>query len=771
MSDQKAAIKGKVGIVGSGIVGRAWAVIFARGGYSVDIFDIKEDARKIALREVATMAQSLKKGGLLFGQEPSQVTSRIRDVATLREAVQGAVYVQECVPENLQLKIKVFSSIDAAVVETGNASVILASSSSNMPASKFTSGMRNKSRCLVAHPVNPPFSIPVVEVVPAPYTDAAAIADATRILKQVGMAPALLKREIDGFLVNRLQYALLSEAFRLVDDDAASPEDVDVAISKGLGLRWSFMGPFQTIDLNAPEGVLDYFERYTPMIKRLIKGFDNTRPWRQETVERIHKAMRKQYPMSAMGDRTKWRNDRLVSLAAHKLNEDAIDTGEKERAAPTPARTDAEPPTTGCKAAVIGSGIIGCSWAAIFARGGYAVDMYDIDSKAVDRAIKTVTEMIQMLSRNDLLFGQDPAKVAARVKPAVSMEAAITDADYMQENVPERLPLRKKVWAQIDEAVAKVGKPGAVLASSTSTMMPSTFTSEVKCRSQAIVAHPVNPPFAVPVIEVIPAPYTSAETKQKTVQILKDVGMAPALLKREIDGFLVNRMQYALLSEAFRLVADDVASPEDIDVAVSKGLGLRWSFMGPFQTIDLNAPGGVLDYFKRYGSGISGVIKGYDNTRPWPQETINKIDAAIRKQYPKTKMAEKLRWRNARLLNLAVLKNRRDAMDAKVPACVVGYVTVSDAKEADDLAVGLVKAKLAACVNKVPGVESVYEWEGKVEKSSEVLLVIKTQANLTQKVTDFVVRNHSYDTPEVVFTKITGGNRPYIKWVAASTRA
>lgn len=116
-----------------------------------------------------------------------------------------------------------------------------------------------------------------------------------------------------------MQYALLAEAFRLVDDDVASPQDVDLAVSQGLGLRWSFIGPFETIDLNAPGGVKDYFDRYGDSISRVIKPMDNSRPWTKETVEKIHNAMRAEVPMEKRSKRLDWRNERLLGLAVHKL--------------------------------------------------------------------------------------------------------------------------------------------------------------------------------------------------------------------------------------------------------------------------------------------------------------------------------------------------------------------------------------------------------------------------------------------------------------------
>eukprot|EP00471_Norrisiella_sphaerica_P002787 CAMPEP_0184493364 /NCGR_PEP_ID=MMETSP0113_2-20130426/25804_1 /TAXON_ID=91329 /ORGANISM="Norrisiella sphaerica, Strain BC52" /LENGTH=536 /DNA_ID=CAMNT_0026878597 /DNA_START=11 /DNA_END=1621 /DNA_ORIENTATION=- len=531
-----------------------------------------------------------------------------------------------------------------------------------MAISLFADEIKLKANSLIAHPVNPPFAIPVVEIIPADFTSPQTLTNVRKLMSELGMSPAVLKKEIDGFLVNRMQYALLAEAFRLVEDGVASPEDVDTAISQGLGLRWSFIGPFQTIDLNAPGGVKDYFERYGESISRVICSMDNARPWKQETVNGIHDAMRKEVPEDKRAERLEWRNDRLLRLAVHKLrapkwgssssSESEVD-GNEHKGAP---KVETKNEKNG-KAVVVGSGIVGRCWAAIFARGGFRVEMYDISSDALAKALQEVAKLLDIMHQNGLLFGQDPKKVFALVKSTSSLESALDEAVYVQECVPENLSLKKKVFESIDEAMSKAKNTTAILASSSSNLCASQFTGTLKHKANCMICHPVNPPFAIPIVEMVPAPYTDRKLVTKAREILGNAcGLSPALLNKEIDGFLVNRMQYALLAEAFRLVDDDAASPEDVDVAISQGLGLRWSFMGPFQTIDLNAPGGVKDYFGRYGSAISRVIKPMDNKRPWRKETVGKIHAAMRAEVPEEARGERLDWRNIRLLKLATHK-------------------------------------------------------------------------------------------------------------------
>ena len=140
----------------------------------------------------------------------------------------------------------------------------------------------------------------------------------------------------------------------------------------------------------------------------------------------------------------------------------------------------------------------------------------------------------------------------------------------------------------------------AVLASSTSALLPSSFTEDLDGRHRCLVVHPINPPYLIPAVEIVPSPWTDAGTMERTTAVMMQGRPCAHRDEAELDGFVMNRLQGALLEEAFRLVADGYASVEDVDIGVRDGLALRWSFMGPFETIDLNAPGGVRDYVERY---------------------------------------------------------------------------------------------------------------------------------------------------------------------------
>lgn len=308
------ADKSVVAIVGAGLVGSGWALVFARAGHDVRIFDPDATVRDRVLPWAAASVEELVRAGLVSGGE--EVLQRLSVCEALEDALDGAGYIQESVFETVKVKSEACRAIDAVM----RSDAIVGSSSSGIPASRFTEDCRNRNRFLIAHPVNPPHLVPVVELVPAPWTDDEVMAETRRIMSEVGQVPVTLTREIDGFILNRLQGALLNEAWALYDAGYASLEDIDATVAHGLGLRWSFMGPFETIDLNAPGGITDYSARlggmYHDMAAKRV-----ARPWPEETIRKAGEERRQALPEGDLADRRAWRDAALTRLAAFKKSQ------------------------------------------------------------------------------------------------------------------------------------------------------------------------------------------------------------------------------------------------------------------------------------------------------------------------------------------------------------------------------------------------------------------------------------------------------------------
>ena len=301
------------GVIGAGLIGRAWAMVFARSGWSVQLTDVSAAAREAAPKLLADGLADQQRHGLV--DDAAACLDRIKVVATLAEAVDRVDFVQECGPETVEAKVALFEKLDAAAP----AAAILSSSSSAIVASKSTEKLKGRARCLVGHPVNPPHLVPIVELCPSPWTASETMTRARQIYEAIGQVPITVKRELEGFILNRLQGALLAEAFRLVEEDYVSAEDLDKTICDGLGLRWSFMGPFETIDLNAPGGIADYCERYTGFYKRLQGDPAKPGVYEKAETDKIVAGWGKgARPGGDHATKSRWRDERLAALAAFK---------------------------------------------------------------------------------------------------------------------------------------------------------------------------------------------------------------------------------------------------------------------------------------------------------------------------------------------------------------------------------------------------------------------------------------------------------------------
>lgn len=304
----------KIAVIGAGLIGSAWATVFARAGYSVVLHDVNPEVMTSALVAINANLAKLYVAGLIT-EQPETVLQRITTAPTLEQAVRGAGLVQENVRETVAAKKEIFAELDRLAA----ADTILASSTSGIPASSFTADLKGRARCLVGHPINPPSLVPLVELVPAPWTDQSTMERARALYEGAGQVPIMVQREIQGFIVNRLQGALLSEAFRLVEDGYVNSADVDKAVKDGLGLRWAFMGPFETIDLNAPGGIRDYCERYGPLYLDIAKQAE-PRVWNDALLDRLEQERLQKLPASERPARQLWRDQRLMDLVVHKRN-------------------------------------------------------------------------------------------------------------------------------------------------------------------------------------------------------------------------------------------------------------------------------------------------------------------------------------------------------------------------------------------------------------------------------------------------------------------
>jgi L-gulonate 3-dehydrogenase len=306
------AVNRTVAIVGAGLIGRAWGSIFARAGWTVRLFDPVSGQAGRCHALCADALEQLARHGLC--EDPTGALARISVAPTLADALSGVSFVQENGPEKVEVKQAIYGDLDRLAPPDA----ILASSTSAIVASKFTEGLAGRHRCLVAHPVNPPHLVPVVELCGAPWTSPETIERAREVYLEIGQVPILVKREIEGFILNRLQGALLTESMKLVGEGYVSPQDLDHVVKNGLGLRWSFLGPFETIELNAPGGIPDYIARYSAFYQRLAADPAPPAAWTGDGAARVAADWGRTPDAAEVEKRSGIRDERLAALQAHK---------------------------------------------------------------------------------------------------------------------------------------------------------------------------------------------------------------------------------------------------------------------------------------------------------------------------------------------------------------------------------------------------------------------------------------------------------------------
>jgi L-gulonate 3-dehydrogenase len=300
--------------------------------------------------------------------------------------------------------------------------------------------------------------------------------------------------------------------------------------------------------------------------------------------------------------------------------------------------------------AIVGAGLIGRSWAIVFARAGWQVRVTDPESRTLENASRLIREGLDDLARHGLVT--DPALAAGRVAIVPSLADAVGGVDIIQENGPELVDTKRAIFAELDRLCPE----HAILASSTSAIVASRFTEELPGRARCLVAHPVNPPHLLPLVELCGAPWTTPETIELARRIYESIEQVPITVNREVEGFVLNRLQGALLAEAFRLVGEGVVSPQDLDRTLKDGLGLRWSFIGPFETIELNAPGGIADYCKRYTGFYRSLSADPAKPDVWDEDNVSRILAAWGGTPSADMLAQRSAWRDKRLAALKAHK-------------------------------------------------------------------------------------------------------------------
>lgn len=315
-----------VAVIGTGVIGRSWIRVFARAGLETRIWD--QDPAQVEAAWTWLKAD-LKRARKEHGLRKRVVRAEREQVVrceTLEEALQGVFWVQESGPENLEAKRAIYAELD----RLAPSKAVLASSTSTMDMTTIAQGLPGASRCVVAHPVNPPHVVPVVEVLGGAHTDPLVVRRAVRFLERVGQTPVLLRKFVPGFLLNRMQAALVREAVSLVKEGVTTPEGVDAVIREGLGLRWALLGPFGVANTNADGGLREYFTRYAHSFQMLCGDLTSEFKLTPELIEAMGKtvdATNRRVPRELQRS---WRDDMVLRIRELKTFHPVVEPEEDE---------------------------------------------------------------------------------------------------------------------------------------------------------------------------------------------------------------------------------------------------------------------------------------------------------------------------------------------------------------------------------------------------------------------------------------------------------
>ena len=299
------------------------------------------------------------------------------------------------------------------------------------------------------------------------------------------------------------------------------------------------------------------------------------------------------------------------------------------------------------KFSIIGSGSIGIGWAIVFARAGYSVKVFDIEEAALKNFNTQIKSRLELLGENELL-AENPQAVLERIQTTLDLAEAVAEADYIQECGPESVEIKRELFTKL----ANLAKTDAIIASSSSALRPSEFASDVASNERCLVVHPGNPPYLISIAEVVPAKFTTDAAIARCTELLTKVGIIPIRVNNEPQGFVFNRLQGAILREAYCLVRDGVISPTDLDLIVTEGLGKRWSIIGPFATSALNVRGGIKAHVARMGKSYFEMGKERGQNDPWDESLVNIVAADIDKKLPDANWEENTKKRDLALMKL-----------------------------------------------------------------------------------------------------------------------
>ena len=301
------------------------------------------------------------------------------------------------------------------------------------------------------------------------------------------------------------------------------------------------------------------------------------------------------------------------------------------------------------KIVCVGAGVIGYSWATLFSTRGLEVILQDLSRDILEKAMEHVKLNLDFLEKNNLLERGGAEAALKKIKTTVSLDKAVGQADYIQENVPDNINLKKRVFKEMDTFAGRQ----TILASSSSGLLMTEIQKATRRPERCVLVHPMLPPHLLPLVEIVGGEKTSRETIKTTRDFMIKIGKAPIILNKEVPGYIVNRLNAALWREAVSLVANGVASAEEVDRAFCMGIGLRNPIFGPFLRAHV-AGRGIELFLEKYNQSYSNRWKTMETWTSTPYSAAKMVIKSVNKmKVVRTRTLDKIeRLRDEKLVEI-----------------------------------------------------------------------------------------------------------------------
>ncbi len=603
-----------VTVIGAGLMGHGIALEFATHGLNVKLVDRNKATLDNASRRIELGIDLLIEAGSLGSNEVDAVRQQLELTSDLESACADTDLVIEAVFENLELKRELLKRAATTAPEH----TIFASNSSSFMPSQLADATGAPDRSAITHYFNPPYLLPLVEIVPDPAMGEETVEALRTLYVEMKKRPVVIRKEHPGFVANRLQAALGREAASLVQNGIATVEDVDSVVRDGIGPRLALAGPFeiweqagwdlvQTICAELFTEIETSGEPSRLMLDAIERGDLGVKSgrgmyeWTPESAEALRLGIA----------RALIRLQQLEMGTAPEMTESGVPAVESltDSQSANKTVTDTKP-----KIAVIGAGLMGHGIALEFAAHGHDVTINDVSEDLLDAAMNRAEAGLKLLTETGKISEEQATAGVKRISATGDLKTAVKEADFVIEATTEDLALKRQLFQELDQYC----EPDCILLSNTSTFLPSAIGLNARRKDRIAIAHYFNPPHLLPIVEVVRGPDTSDETIEVTVELMRSIGKRPAVVQKEVQGFIGNRLQAAMFREALNLVTREVVTAEQVDEVVRSSFGRRLSVAGTFELRELIGLDLALDISRQ-------ILPSLDNTRTVPAILAEKV--------------------------------------------------------------------------------------------------------------------------------------------------